>query len=152
MAYLRISDLTSATALTSADLFEISQSGVSLKASAATIAAGVASIVNAVISSTITYAVTSAQSGTTFTNSGASGSITFTLPTATAGLTYTFVIVAAQTVILDVGGSEVIGIGEIATSAGGSVSGNSIYSTITLKAISSALWVATSMTGTWTPA
>jgi hypothetical protein len=73
------------------------------------------------------------------------------VPTPVAGLEFTFIVVAAQTLTLDVGGSVVVALGKIATSAGGNVSSSSPYSALTLKAVSSTLWVATFLVGTWTP-
>lgn len=104
-----------------------------------------------VVAKVASYAVLASDSGTTFNNLGASGAITLTLPTPAVGLTYSFVTAAAQNMILDVGGSVVIGIGEIATSPGGQVACNSPYSAITLKALSTTLWVAVAMTGSWNP-
>jgi hypothetical protein len=78
--------------------------------------------------------------------------VTLALPTPVAALEYTFIVEASQDLIIDAGGSVVIGLGEIATSAGGSVSSNSPNSAITLKAISATLWVAISLIGTWSPA
>jgi hypothetical protein len=100
---------------------------------------------------TANHTVTAAQTGATLTNSGAVGTVTFTMPTPAAGLVYTFIVAAAQNVILDVGGSVVIAIGEIAGTPGGGASCNSPYSSVTLKAISTTLWVATSSIGSWTP-
>jgi hypothetical protein len=104
----------------------------------------------AVTAYTADHTVTAAQSGQTLTNTGAVGAVIFTMPTAVAGLVYTFIVAAAQNVTLDVGGSVVIGIGESASSAAGYASSNSPYSAVTLKAISSTLWAATSSTGSWT--
>ena len=100
---------------------------------------------------TADHTVTAAQTGATLTNAGASGAVIFTMPTPASGLVYTFIVAAAQTVTLDVGGSVVIAIGEIAGTAGGGASCNSPYSAVTLKAISTTLWVATSSIGSWTP-
>jgi len=100
---------------------------------------------------TASHTVTSAETGTTFTNSGAAGAITFTMPTPAAGLVYTFIVATAQTVTVDVSGAVVIAIGEISGTAGGGASSNSPYSSVTLKAISTTLWIATSSTGSWTP-
>jgi hypothetical protein len=58
-------------------------------------------------------AVTVADAGTVFDNSGATGAVTFTLPTAASakGLEYTFSIVVAQDVVIDPNGGEVIYVG-----------------------------------------
>lgn len=104
-----------------------------------------------VVSKTANYTVLAANSGTTFNNIGATGAVTFTMPTPVAGLEYVFVVAAAQNMVLDVGGSVAIGIGEIATSPGGQVACASPYSAIKLKALSATLWVAVSMIGSWSP-
>lgn len=93
------------------------------------------------------------QNFETFTNLGAVGQITLTLPTPAAGLQYTFIVATAQNIILDVGGSVVIAIGEGSpSSAGGSVACASPYSVLTLKAISATLWVGIyQLGGAWTP-
>ena len=91
------------------------------------------------------------QSYQTFTNAGSVGTITLTLPTPVAGLEFTFVVASAQTLNIDVGGSVVIAVGEIPGTAGGGLTSNATYSTITLKAISSTLWVTTGTLGSWTP-
>ena len=96
--------------------------------------------------------LTSDQSYQVFTNAGAAGPVILTLPTPAAGLEFTFAVVAAQSLVVDVGGSVVIGLGELVSSAGGNVSSNSPYSAITLKVVSTTLWVATSLVGSWTPA
>lgn len=95
--------------------------------------------------------LTAAQSYGVFANEGAAGDVTLTMPTPVVGLEYTFVVAAAQNLILDVGGSVVIALGEITTTPGGQLSSNSPYSVLTLKALSTTLWVATSLLGTWTP-
>lgn len=95
--------------------------------------------------------LTPAQSYGVFTNDGSVGDVTLTMPTPSAGLEYTFVVAAAQNLILDVGGSVVIALGEITTTPGGQLSSNSPYSVLTLKALSTTLWAATSLLGTWTP-
>lgn len=98
---------------------------------------------------TADHTVTAGETGATFTNAGASGAVIFTMPTPAAGLFYTFIVAAAQTVTLDVGGSVVIAIGEIPGTAGAGATCASPYSSITLKAISTTLWVATSQIGAW---
>lgn len=97
------------------------------------------------------HTLTSAQSYQTFSNVGATGTVRLTLPTPVTGLEYTFVAAEAQSLVLDVGGSVVIALGEITTTPGGELSSNSPYSVLTLKALSPTLWVATSLLGTWTP-
>lgn len=86
----------------------------------------------------------------TFTNAGAAGSVTLTLPTPSVGLEYEFVVVAAQSLVVNVDGSVVIAIGELLSSAGGTATASSPYSSLRLKCLSSTLWVAIAVTGTWT--
>ncbi|TAJ91005.1 hypothetical protein [Reyranella sp.] len=101
---------------------------------------------------TVSGTLIAAQSYQTFTNEGASGAVTLTLPTPIAGLEFGFVVVVAQSLVIDVGGSVVIALGEITSSAGGNVSSSSPYSALTLKAVSSTLWVSASQIGSWAPA
>lgn len=105
-----------------------------------------------VTAKTANETLTAAQSYQTFTNEGAAGTVTLSLPTPVAGLEFTFVVVASQSLVIDVGGSVVIYVGEIPSSAGGGASSNSPGSIITLKAVSTTVWVATSLVGSWTPA
>jgi hypothetical protein len=102
---------------------------------------------------TADHVLTTDENGQTSTNAGAAGTISLTLPTPAAGLTYTFVVVAAQSLVVDVAGSVVIAIGEGApTSPGGSISCASQYSVLTLKAVSATLWVGINqLGGAWTP-
>jgi hypothetical protein len=105
-----------------------------------------------VTAKTANETLTADQSYQTFTNEGAAGTVTLSLPTPVAGLEFTFVVVASQSLVIDVGGSVVIYVGETPSSAGGSASANSPGSIITLKAISTTVWVATSLVGSWTAA
>jgi hypothetical protein len=113
-------------------------------------AAGSPATLVTVINVTTSQNIVANQNGSIFTNSGASGSVTLTLPTPLVGLQYTFVVVAAQTLQINAtGGSVVIGLGELASTAGGNVSSNSPYSAVSLVCLSSTLWAATSTSGTW---
>jgi hypothetical protein len=96
--------------------------------------------------------LTTGQSLNTFTNAGAGGAVTLTLPTPTAGLLYIFVVAANQTLTIAAGGSVVIALGEVTSTAGGNISSSTSYSAVTLRAISASVWAALSITGTWTPA
>lgn len=96
--------------------------------------------------------LTAAQSYQTFTNEGAAGSVTLELPTPVAGLEYTAVVVAAQTLILDVGGSVVIALGPgIESTAGGQISANEPGAFVTLKCLSATRWQAIAGGNGWTP-
>lgn len=53
-----------------------------------------------VVAKTADYTVTSADSGTVFTNRGAAGAVNFTLPTIAKGLRYRFYSEAAQTITI----------------------------------------------------
>lgn len=91
------------------------------------------------------------QSYGIFTNAGSAGTVTLSLPTPTAGLEFTFICISAQDFVLNAGGTVQIAIGEIIGTAGGGATCNSPYSTVTIRAVSSTLWVATSSLGSWTP-
>ena len=104
-----------------------------------------------VTAKTANYTVLASETNNTFTNAGAVGSVTLTLPTPASGLQYTFICAAAQTFTLDVGGSVQIAIGEIIGTAGGGATCNSPYSIVTLRAVSTVLWIATTNIGSWAP-
>lgn len=97
------------------------------------------------------HTLTADQVYQSFTNLGATVSVTLTLPTPVVGYEFTFFCVASYSLILDVGGSVQIAVGEIIGAAGGGISTNSPYSALTLKALTTTLWVAKNYTGTWTP-
>lgn len=173
MAYVRISDLTAATALTSADLFEVTQGGASVKATGAQITTLAQTAVPAanitgtlpvahggtgvtgfgvVTSKTASYAVLAADSYLDFDNNGAAGSITFTLPASTVGLAYGFAVMEAQNLVIDAPGGVTIYLGEISTTAGGTITSNAVGSYLFIKCRSATEWLAQSSLGSWTPA
>lgn len=97
--------------------------------------------------------LTAAQSYQTFTNEGASGTVTLSLPAPAAGLEYSAAVVAAQSLILDAGGSVVIALGPgIESTAGGQISASDPGSFVTLKCLSATRWQAIAGGNGWTPA
>ncbi len=94
-----------------------------------------------VTAKTANYSVSTGESNTFFTNSGAAGSVTFTLPPlAVGGFTYEFVRDANQTVIIQADPGQTIKIGSSTTSLGGSVTLDAVGSRIRLVAVSASLW------------
>lgn len=97
-------------------------------------------------------ALTIDQSYQTFTNEGASGTVTLSLPTPAAGLEYSAAVVAAQSLILDAGGSVVIALGPgIESTAGGQISANDPGAFVTLKCLSATRWQAIAGGNGWSP-
>lgn len=105
-----------------------------------------------VTAKTADYAVTGADTGTTFTTTGAGGAVRFTLPAATTtGRYYRFVVGAAQNLIVDAAGTDVIYLGDTATSAGGTLTANAVGSMVEVECTASGVWTARA-TASWTPA
>lgn len=101
---------------------------------------------------TVNETLTAAQSYQVFTNEGASGTVTLTLPTPAAGLEFTFAVVAAESLVVDVGGSVVIALGPgIESTAGGQISANEPGAFVTLKCLSASRWQAIAGSFGWTP-
>ncbi len=107
---------------------------------------------SSVTAKTTGYSVTSADSGTTFTNTGASGSVTFTLPTAAAGLNYCFIADAAQVIVVAADSGHTIRNGTVVTSSSGNLTSNGVQgSAVCVEAISATAWyVKGGVTASWT--
>ena len=148
-----ISELVEVLAVTGPEKIPLVQNGVTSSVSPSTLASFIGGNAGSVTNFTTNQTLTVNQTLGIFTNSGAAGTVVLTLPSPiTTGLQYTFVVAATQPLQIDVDGSDVIAIGELTSSAGGFISSDSPYSVVTLKALSSALWVAIFMLGSWTPA
>lgn len=105
-----------------------------------------------VTSKTASYAVLAADSYLDFDNNGAAGSVTFTLPASTVGLAYGFAVMEAQNLVIDAPGGVTIYLGEISTTAGGTITSNAVGSYLFIKCRSATEWLAQSSLGSWTPA
>lgn len=105
-----------------------------------------------VTSKTASYAVLAADSYKDFDNNGASGTVTFTLPTASVGLTYGFAVMEAFNLVIQAPGGVTIYLGEISTTAGGTITSNAVGSYLFIKCRSATEWIVQSSMGTWTPA
>ena len=105
-----------------------------------------------VTSKTASYAVLAADSYKDFDNNGAAGSVTFTLPASTVGLAYGFAVMEAQNLVVDAPGGVTIYLGEISTTAGGTITSNAVGSYLFIKCRSATEWIAQSFMGSWTPA
>lgn len=90
------------------------------------------------------------NSNTCFTNEGAAGTVQFSLPGGVRGMHYTFIVASNQTLAIRANGSDVIKWEGNATGAGGSISNNSVTSSITLICTGTNTWIASSVIGTWT--
>lgn len=93
--------------------------------------------------------ITSAESGTVFTNEGTTAQNYHTLPTAAAGLTYTFYVDDADGIRVTANTGDIIQINGVASTTAGYCESLTIGSSITLLAINATDWVATSSVGTW---
>jgi hypothetical protein len=152
MTGIPISRLDLVPVINGDEKFPIVQNGVTSSANPALLASYLGGLQVGYTAYTTNHSMTAAQTTGTFSNAGAAGPVVLTLPTpAIVQLTYTFIVAAAQTLEIDVDGSDIITLGEIASSAGGFVSSDSPYSVITVKAISTTLWVATFLLGSWIP-
>src|SRR3990172_6526156 len=118
-----------------------------------------------VTAKTSDYAVTQAETGTVFTNTGASGLVVFTLPTATASLEYTFCGTANQpvTVKTDSGddikfsirGNEgtargtTLAIASEGISDGGDINNVNIGASVTMVAVDATSWIVENIDDGW---
>lgn len=96
--------------------------------------------------------LTAAESNSTHTNTGAGGSVTIILPAATnIGCQFTFYVGAAQNLVIDAAGTDLIRNGGSTSTAGGTATNNVVGSTITLRCVVSGTWAAmVTPIGTWT--
>lgn len=99
------------------------------------------------LAKTTSYTIVAADTGTTFTNAGAAGSVTFTLPASpTLGESNSFMLSAAQTVIISGGSNSVVWPG-LATGTSRTSSTQYASATVTWDGT---VWIGTSILGTWT--
>jgi hypothetical protein len=98
------------------------------------------------------YIVTAADDGTLFTNIGATGPITITLPASAPAFTVRFACVAAFPMIVQAVGADVIYNGTAVSTAAGTISSNTVTSTIELAGVSGAKWLSFGPTGSWATA
>lgn len=98
---------------------------------------------------TTTASPASTDSGTVYNNIGASDTAVITLPTAADGLQFTVSVMVAQLLNIFANTGDKIRVASVVTSAGGGISSNTIGSSITLVALDSETWFATSVVGSW---
>jgi hypothetical protein len=92
------------------------------------------------------------ESGKIITNEGAAGAVTHNLPAAAAGLQFTFVVQAAQNMVIQSVGTDTIRSGAGVSSGPGTATSGTVGDTITLVAINATEWIATSegdVSGAW---
>lgn len=96
--------------------------------------------------------LTTAETGSWHTNTGASGTITFTLPAATVGLRYSFALGAAQQLRIDPNGSETISLPStgVPGAAGKYLVADAVGENVQLACVIAGNWSVLSYTGTWT--
>lgn len=93
---------------------------------------------------------TTSDVGGVHTNTGAAGATQLALPGAAALYTYTFVVTAAQHLRVDAATGDTIRLNSSVSASAGYVRSNAIGSSITLVAVDTTQWIATSIVGTWT--
>jgi hypothetical protein len=104
------------------------------------------------------YIVTVADSGKTFSNTGAAAEVDFTLPASAVGLEYSFVLTVAQLVKILPNGNDQIGTASTATvpatgvlnTAGHGIDASAIGCTVTLLCAKAGQWDVMSSAGAWT--
>lgn len=96
--------------------------------------------------------LTTAESGSIHTNTGASGAITIVLPAATVGLEYTFFVGAAQELRIDPNTTQTISLPStgVAGAAGKYLAADAIGETVHLVCCVAGTWAVVGYTGTWT--
>lgn len=90
------------------------------------------------------------DNGTTYTNEGASSQAVFVLPEATRGLKYGFIIENSHGSQIITRSGQIAYLGELATSAGGTIVSDNIGAYIQLIAINASMWIAIAITSNWT--
>mgnify|MGYP001582946220 FL=1 len=98
--------------------------------------------------------LTAAESGSLHTNGGASGSVAITLPPAAANLRYSFLVMAAQSLVITAGAGDTIRLGAgAAGNAAGTLTADAVGESVDLIAINATEWhtvPGTAAVGTWT--
>lgn len=96
--------------------------------------------------------LTTAESGSVHSNTGASGTIVIALPAATVGLEYGFYVGAAQELRIDPNGSETISLPStgVAGAAGKYLVADAVGETVYLFCAKAGTWAVRGYTGTWT--
>ena len=102
-----------------------------------------------IIAKTTSYNILNSDNDIYFTNEGATNSITLTLPIAIKNLRFTFIADNDNEIIIQTSGSNIISIGIDVTNSGGYISSINSGNIITLVAINSNKWIATSVIGSW---
>lgn len=96
--------------------------------------------------------LTTAESGSAHTNTGAIAEVTLTLPVATVGLRYMFAVGAAQELRIDPNGSQTISLPStgVPGAAGKYLVADAIGETVELVCYIAGNWAVRGYTGSWT--
>jgi hypothetical protein len=96
--------------------------------------------------------LTTTETGTWHSNTGAAGTITIALPVATVGLRYGFVVGAAQQLRIDPNGTETISLPSsgVPGAAGKYLVADAVGETVDLACLVAGNWHVLGYTGTWT--
>lgn len=95
--------------------------------------------------------LTTSESGTWHTNTGASGTITIVLPAATVGLRYGFALGAAQELRIDPNGTQTISLPStgVPAAAGKYIVADAVGENVELACLIAGNWSVLNYTGTW---
>lgn len=96
--------------------------------------------------------LTTAESGSVHTNTGASGAVTLVLPAAVVGLEFFFAVGAAQQLRIDPNGTETVGLPSTGAqqAAGAYIWADAIGESVHLLCAVAGTWTVMGYTGTWT--
>ncbi len=105
----------------------------------------------ALVAKTANYTLPNIGSaGTVYTNTGAAGAVTITLLNySQAGVQVSFIVDAAQNLVIQAPTGQTISIGASSSTSGGTCTASTVGNTITLIQVAYGRWVALNYVGTW---
>lgn len=106
-----------------------------------------------VVTVTADQVLTASQNGTLFNNAGAQGEVDLTLPPASSPfvpVTFSLLVAAAQAFLFKLPSGVIMTNGDDESSAGGSISSNTVGNFLTVTMVSTTQWVVNAITGIWT--
>ncbi len=98
---------------------------------------------------TTTYAVTSGDNGTDFTNTGAGTTITFNLPSGLTNVVYGFLADTTQTIIIAAATTNTLMLAGALSASGGTATTSVMGSYVRFSSYKAGAWVGVPMLGTW---
>lgn len=103
-----------------------------------------------VVNKTANFSITSGESSTRYTNTGAGGTVVGSLPAAVIGLNYGLSINAAQILRFDANGTDTINWAGTTSAAGGTIDGNVVGWFLLIECHVTGKWIVTQIQGGWT--